>query len=78
MAYAVFYDVKFDNKDDSILQYSSQEPSMSSKYDSVLSTLIFMLESPQQEQEKGPRKGLDLLVINIPYPIFLISLNDEP
>ena len=36
-------DVKFDIKYDQILQNSSQEPSMSSKYDYVLDELLFML-----------------------------------
>ena len=39
----VICDVKFDTKYDQILQNSSQEPSMSSKYDCVLDALIIML-----------------------------------
>ena len=34
-----------DTKDDLPLQNSSQEPSMSSKYDCVLGALLIMLES---------------------------------
>ena len=45
MTYNVIHDVKFDTKDDSILQISSQELSMSSKYDCVLDALIIMLGS---------------------------------
>ena len=41
----VISDVKFDTKDDQILQNSSQEPSMSSKYDSGYNELPFMLGS---------------------------------
>ena len=37
------HDVKFDTKDSSILQISSQEPSMSSKYGCVHDALIIML-----------------------------------
>ena len=39
------YDVKFDTKDDSILQNSSQEPSTYSKYDCDLDALLIMLGS---------------------------------
>ena len=38
-------DVKFNINSDQILQNSSQEPSMSSKYDYVLEELLFMLGS---------------------------------
>ena len=41
----VICDVKFDSKYEKILQNSSQEPSMSSKYDCVLYTLLIMLGS---------------------------------
>ena len=41
----VISDVKFDTKDDQILQHPFQEPSMSSKYDCVLDELLFMLGS---------------------------------
>ena len=36
------HDVKFDIKDDPILQNSIQEPSKSSKYDCVLNSLLIM------------------------------------
>ena len=39
----VICDVKFDTKDEPILQNSSQEPSMSSKYDCVVDRFKFML-----------------------------------
>ena len=38
-------DIKFDTKDDPILQNSSQELPMSSKYDYVLDALIIILGS---------------------------------
>ena len=38
-------DVKFDTKYDQIIQNSSQEPLMSSKYDCVLDAFIIMLGS---------------------------------
>ena len=41
----VIHDVKFDTKEYSIIQISSQELSMSSKYDLVLDTHLFMLGS---------------------------------
>ena len=41
----VICDVKFDTKYDQILQNSSQEPSMSSKYNSVIDEFLFMLGS---------------------------------
>ena len=41
----VICDVKFDTKDDEILQNSSQEPLMSSKYAYVIDVLLFMLGS---------------------------------
>ena len=39
------HDVKFDIIDDPILQNSSQEPSMSSKYNSIPDALLIMLVS---------------------------------
>ena len=41
----LIHDVKFDIRDNPILQNSSQEPSMSSKYDCVLDALLIMLGS---------------------------------
>ena len=41
----LIHDIKFDTKDDPILQNSSKEPSMSSKHDCLLGTLIFMIDS---------------------------------
>ena len=41
----MIHDVKFDIRDDPILQNSCQEPSMSSKYDCVLGALLIMLWS---------------------------------
>ena len=41
----VILDINFDAKDDQILQNSSQKPSTSSKYDSVLDALFIMLGS---------------------------------
>ena len=38
----VICDVKFDTKDDPVLKNSSQEPSMSSKYDCVLDAQIML------------------------------------
>ena len=45
MANYVDHDVKFDIRDDPILQKSSQEPSPSSKYDYVLNALLIILGS---------------------------------
>ena len=45
--------LKFDTKDDPILQNSSQEPSTSSKYGYALDTLIIMLESWKFEYNPG-------------------------
>ena len=39
----IIHDVKFNTKDDQILQNYSQEPSTASKYDCVLDEFIFML-----------------------------------
>ena len=41
----VIPDVKYDAKYDQIIKNSSQEPSMSFKYDCVLDTLLIMLQS---------------------------------
>ena len=54
-------DVKFDIKDDPILQNSSQELSMSYKHDCVLDALIIMLGSGKNEYNSGITYYVDSL-----------------
>ena len=55
----MIHDAKFDTKDDSIIQNSSQELSMSSMYDCVLTALIIMLVSWKFEYNSGMTKHVD-------------------
>ena len=49
----VICDVKYDTKDSPFLQNSTQEPTMSSKYDCVLDALIILLGSWNFEYTSG-------------------------
>ena len=55
----VICDGQFYTKDDQILQNSSQEPSMSSKYDCFLDVLIIMLGSWKCEYNSGMTNYVD-------------------
>ena len=73
------HDVKFDIRDDSILQNSIQEPSTSSKYDCVLDTLLIMLGTWKLAYKSRMTKMLiyDVKFDTIDYPV-LQSSSQEP
>ena len=60
-------DIKFNIRDDPILQNSSQEPKMSSKYDCVLDAHIMMLERWKFEYNSGITIYMDDVKFDIRY-----------